>query len=66
MKEKLAVVLRAINLSAIVEEKINAMDVEEVEELILSMMKKELGTVVNLGAVIGLVLGLINVLILYL
>ena len=66
VKEKLAVVLRAINLSAIVEEKINAMDVEEVEELILSMMKKELGTVVNLGAVIGLVLGLINVLILYL
>ncbi len=66
VKEKLAAVLQMIDLSAIVEDRINAMDVEEVEKLVLSMMKKELGTVVNLGAVIGLILGLINVLILYL
>lgn len=65
LSEKLPQILEMLQLSAIVEERINAMDVMEVEELILSIMKKELGAVVNLGALIGLVLGLINVLILY-
>ena len=41
------------------------MDVSEVEELMLSIMKKELGAVVNLGALIGLILGLVNAAILY-
>lgn len=54
--------LAAINLSKIAEEKVNAMDTKEVEELVLSIMKKELGAVVNLGAVIGLILGLVNLL----
>ena len=39
------------------------MKVEEVEELVLSIMSKELGAIVNLGVVIGLILGLVNVLI---
>ena len=39
------------------------MKVEEVEELVLSIMSKELGAIVNLGAAIGLILGLVNVLI---
>ncbi|MGB8451185.1 MAG: DUF445 family protein [Anaerocolumna sp.] len=52
--------LSALNLSKIVEEKVNAMETKEVEELVLSIMKKELGAIVNLGAVIGFVLGLIN------
>lgn len=62
---KLPQVLRGLNLSSVVEERINAMDVAEVEELMLSIMKKELGAVVNLGALIGLILGLINAVILY-
>jgi uncharacterized membrane protein YheB (UPF0754 family) len=37
------------------------MDVLEVEELVLSIMKKELNSVVNLGAVIGFVIGIINI-----
>ncbi|OYO91046.1 DUF445 domain-containing protein, partial [Lachnotalea glycerini] len=41
--------------------KIEEMDVMELEELILSVMKKELGAVVNLGAVIGFILGIINI-----
>ena len=64
--EKLPQVMQGLNLSAIVEERINAMDVAEVEDLMLSIMKKELGAVVNLGALIGLILGLINAAILYL
>lgn len=65
LSEKLPQILDMLQLSSIVEERINAMDVAEVEELMLSIMKKELRAVVNLGALIGLILGFINVLIFY-
>lgn len=61
---KLPDALKALQLSNIVEDRINDMKVEEVEDLLLSIMKKELGAIVNLGALIGFVLGLINVIIL--
>ncbi|MFZ7131829.1 MAG: DUF445 domain-containing protein [Eubacteriales bacterium] len=54
--------LNSLNLSQIVEEKVNAMDILEVEQLVLSIMEKELGAVVNLGALIGFILGLMNLL----
>lgn len=63
IEEKLPEVLSSLKLASIVEERINAMKVEEVEELVLSIMNKELGAIVNLGAVIGLLLGLVNVII---
>ncbi len=65
VRTRLPVVLDSLRLSEIVEERIQAMDVSEVEELMLSIMKKELGAVVNLGALIGLILGLVNAAILY-
>lgn len=65
VSEKLPQILGPLHLSAVVEERINAMEVEQVEELMLSIMKKELSAVVNLGALIGLILGLINAAILY-
>ena len=37
------------------------MDVLELENLLLGIMKKELNAVVSLGAVIGFVLGLLNI-----
>ena len=49
-----------LNISQMIEDKINAMDMDELEKLVLQVMKKELDTIVNLGAVIGLLLGLIN------
>lgn len=52
--------LASLNLAKIVEEKVCAMDTKEVEKLVLAIMEKELGAVVNLGAVIGFILGLIN------
>ena len=52
IEEKLPALLSSLKLSAVVEERINAMKVEEVEELVLSIMSKELGAIVNLGAVI--------------
>lgn len=64
IKAKLPMLVSVLNFSGIVEDRINAMKVEEVEELLLSIMKKELGAIVNLGALIGFILGLINVAIL--
>ncbi len=50
-----------LDLSGIVEEKINAMSADELEALVMSVMKKELNTIVNLGALIGLILGMLNI-----
>ena len=64
VKDYLPQALTALDLTSIVEDRINSMEVAEVEELLLSIMKKELGAIVNLGALIGFVLGLVNVAIL--
>ncbi len=56
-------VISEIDVAAVVEEKINRMDVREFETLVLSVMKKELQAVVNLGALIGFVIGLVNLVI---
>lgn len=50
------------HLAEIAEEKIKAMPPEALEELILSIMRKELNAVVLLGGVIGLIMGAINLL----
>ena len=60
--EKIPNILSALNISKIIENKINSMDMLEVEKLILNIMKKELNALVNLGAIIGLILGLLNLL----
>ena len=54
-----------IDIAGIIEDKINGMAVEDLEVMVLKVMKKELDTIVNLGALIGLVLGLVNLLINY-
>ena len=61
VQEKMPKLLQKIDISSMVEGKINEMDVLEIEELVLSIMKKELNTVVNLGAVIGFVIGILNI-----
>lgn len=55
-------IISLLKIDQIAQEQINQMDVLELEELILSVMKKELNAIVNLGALIGFVLGLINLL----
>lgn len=54
--------MEQIPISQMVEEKIQTMDVKEVEKLMLSVMDKELRSIVNLGALIGLIIGCINLL----
>lgn len=60
--EKLPDIMKFIDISSIVKEKINSMDILELEKLILFIMKKELNALVNLGALIGFILGMINLL----
>lgn len=53
--------LRRINVAQVVEDKINSMSVEELEKGVMQVMKTELNMIVNLGALIGLVIGSINI-----
>ncbi len=61
VREKAHVLLDQIHLEEIVEQKILAMDNRELERLTLYVMKKELDTVINLGAILGAVIGILNV-----
>ncbi|MBR0307396.1 MAG: DUF445 family protein [Mogibacterium sp.] len=53
--------LRRIDVAKVVEDKINSMSVEELEKGVLTVMKTELNMIVSLGALIGLVIGSINI-----
>ncbi len=46
-----------LDIAGTVENKIKDMDVLDLEKLILQVMKKELGAIVNLGALLGFLLG---------
>ena len=63
MRKRLSQILRTIDISGIIKEKLEGMDPKEMERLTLTVAKKELGAIVNLGALIGFVLGCLNILI---
>jgi len=51
------------HIAEIVEKRVSAMPPEDLEHLILSVMKKELNDVIRLGAVIGFIMGIFTTLI---
>lgn len=53
-------IVQQFHIADIVENKIREMDVKDLENLVMSVMKHELGMIVNLGALIGLLLGIFN------
>ena len=55
-------IVARFRIADIVEERVRSMPPEDLEKLILSVMKKELNDVIRLGAVIGFVMGLITTL----
>ncbi len=60
--DKFAVsVAESIDIQKIVTSKIEAMEVEQLEELLMSIMKNELQAVINLGALLGAIIGVINI-----
>ncbi len=59
ISEHLPRILESINISKIVESRIQEMDMEEVEKIIFSVMHKELRAIVWLGALLGSIMGTI-------
>lgn len=62
IEQNSASVMENFKIAEIVEEKIQNMDSAELEQLVMSVMKNELSTIVNLGALIGFVIGILNIL----
>lgn len=58
-------ILTAINISNIVERRIQEMDMEEAEEIVLSVMHKELRAIVWLGALLGSIMGVVMTIVNY-
>jgi uncharacterized membrane protein YheB (UPF0754 family) len=57
----ISAVVSHVDIAAVAEAKINAMDIKDLEKLVLSVMKKELNAIVNLGALIGFILGIVMI-----
>ena len=53
-------VLKSVDISTMIEDKINDMKTEDLEKMVLTVMKKELDMIINLGALIGFILGSLN------
>lgn len=56
-------IITTMNISGIVEDQINSFDVEYTEKLILDIAKKELSAITWLGALLGIIMGLLTPLI---
>lgn len=63
ISEQLPRILESVDIAKIVRERINEMDVNETEKLIFQVMDKELKAIVWLGALLGMIMGSINLLI---
>lgn len=61
ISEHLPRILAAIDIPRIVEERINEMSMSETENLILELMDKELKAIVWLGALLGMIMGCVNI-----
>ena len=64
VQDNLAGILENINIEKIVQERIDSFDVVELEQMIFSVMKKELRAIVYLGAALGFIMGWLNLLLL--
>lgn len=63
ISEYLPRILETINIPVIIESRINEMDMNETEKLIFQVMDKELKAIVWLGALLGLLMGSVNIII---
>jgi uncharacterized membrane protein YheB (UPF0754 family) len=60
VQNNLSHALEVVDLSKVVEERINAYDTLELEKIILEIMDKELNAIIWLGALLGAILGCIT------
>lgn len=63
IKKNFAQIVNGINIEKIVEEKIASFDVIQLEDMIFGIMSRELKAIVYLGALLGFIMGWINLLI---
>lgn len=61
ISDHLPKILESIDISTIVRDRINEMDMDETEKLILQVMNKELRAIVWLGALLGMLMGCVNI-----
>lgn len=62
INNKLADILRTVNIAEVINNKVNELDLLELEKMIILLMKKELSALVWLGGLLGIIMGFINVL----
>ena len=60
VQDNLPRMLQTLDLQRIVQDRINDMDMQQTEQLILTIMKKELRAIVWLGALLGCIMGTIT------
>lgn len=60
IRKHLSKMLKSVDIRRIVKDRTNEMDVDETERLILKIMKKELNSIVRLGALLGFLIGCLN------
>ncbi len=63
LDKNLSTLLKHINISEIVENKINTFEMKEAERLVVDVMNKELKMITSLGGVLGFIIGCISILI---
>lgn len=59
--EYLEISVRSIDIPGLAEEQINALDVDQTEELIFSIMRRELNAIVYLGGLLGFLMGIVMI-----
>lgn len=60
VKNNLPAMLASLDIKRIIEDRINSMDVMEVERLIFEVMDKELTAIIRLGILLGFIMGCLN------
>ena len=59
--ENITSILSTIDLENMIENKIENMDVKELEKMVLGVMNKELNAIVYIGAILGALIGILNI-----
>ena len=54
--------MKNLDLKTTMEKQINALDIKEFEKMLISVLRKELRAITYLGAVLGALIGLLNLL----
>jgi len=61
IKKKLSDMLNTVGIDEVVKNKINELELSELENMIMKLMKKELNALIWLGGLLGAVMGILNI-----